>query len=213
MSIKKEVNRDHTSESYDALAPEYDARWKGYIENTHQKMLDQLEASPSDRLLDISAGTGYLAKYVHQNEWDFDEFVLNDVSTEMLAKAKEKVGSDERFLFTGFSADQMGFESHSFDRVISLNAFHNYSDQAAVIGEVYRVLKPGGRFYLLDWNKEGFFRPINYLIDKFTSETIQTVSIKEAEQLLRSFHFSITHKQAWYYRYWNLFLICSTKPD
>lgn len=212
MSIKKEVSRDYTSESYNALASEYDARWKGYIENTHQKLLGQLEVKPTDRLLDISAGTGYLAKYLQENEWDFAEFVLNDVSAEMLAKAKEKVGIDERFLFTDYSAEQLGFQSNSFDRVISLNAFHNYPEQEAVIREVYRVLKPGGRFYLLDWNKAGFFRPVNYFIDIFTPETIQTVSVEEAEELLRSYQFSIQQKHTWYYRYWNLFLICATKP-
>jgi ubiquinone/menaquinone biosynthesis C-methylase UbiE len=207
------MSRDYTAESYDALASKYDVRWKGYLENTHQKLLGQLKIHPSDRLLDISAGTGYLAKQVQQNEWEFYEFVLNDVSSEMLGKAREKVGSDDRYRFTGYSAEQMSFESNSFDRVISMNAFHNYQDQGAVIREVYRILKPGGMFYLLDWNKEGLFRTVNYWIDKLTSETIQAVSADAAGELLSSYHFNIKHKQTWRYRYWNLFLITVAKPD
>ncbi|WP_421773464.1 class I SAM-dependent methyltransferase [Gracilimonas sp.] len=212
MAVKKELSRNKTADSYNALAPEYDVRWKGYIENTHQKLLNLLEINPSDRVLDISAGTGYLAKYLQKNGWEFDQFVLNDISSEMLGKAQEKVGSDGRYGFTEYRAEQMGFESNSFDRVISMNAFHNYSDQGAVIREVYRVLKPGGSFYMLDWNKQGFFRPVNYLINVFTTETIQTVSLGEAEKLLRLYGFCIHQKDYWYYRYWNLFLICATKP-
>ncbi|MCP9291076.1 methyltransferase domain-containing protein [Gracilimonas sediminicola] len=213
MANRTELSKDETAESYDALASKYDVRWKGYLENTHQKLLGQLRIHPSDRVLDISAGTGYLAKYIQQNDWEFGEFVLNDVSSEMLGKAQEKVGSDDRYRFTGYSAEQMSFETNSFDRVISMNAFHNYPNQEAVIQEVYRVLKPGGMFYLLDWNKEGLFRVVNYWIDKLTSETIQTVSVDDAEALLSSLHFNIKNKQTWHYRYWNLFLITVNKPE
>ena len=211
VAVKTKPGTDSTAESYDTQASRYDEKWKSYIENTHRKLLNQLNTHSSDRVLDLSAGTGYLAQLLNEKNYAFEEFVLNDLSPEMIGIAQNKVGTESRFSFTGYSAHQLGFRSNSFDRVISLNAFHNYPNQAAVIREIYRVLKPGGVFYLLDWNREGFFRMINYWIDKLTNEVIQPVSLVEAEGLLRSYNFDIQHKEAWTFNYWNLFLISGKK--
>lgn len=205
------MNKKYTAQSYDGQASQYDERWEGYLENTHQKLLRQLATDSSDHLLDLSAGTGVLAELLHQKGNEFGEIILNDLSQKMLEVAQKKVGHVNNISFTGYSADKLGFQSNSFDQVISMNAFHNYPDQVSVIQEVYRVLKPGGCFYLLDWNREGLFRVANYWIDKLTNETIQTVTIAEACKMLTSHHFDIQHSEKWHYKYWNLFLIKAVK--
>ncbi|MEQ8525201.1 class I SAM-dependent methyltransferase [Gracilimonas sp.] len=205
------MNKNYTAESYNAQAAQYDERWKGYLVNTHQRLLREFDTDPLDRLLDLSAGTGFLAELLQQREDEFREFILNDLSSKMLEIAQKKLRHVNNISFTGHSADKLGFQSNSFDQVISMNAFHNYPDQVAVFREVHRVLKPGGNFYLLDWNREGLFKVINYWIDKLTNETIQTVTMGEAIEMLTSHHFDVHHKEKWSYRYWNLFLIKGVK--
>lgn len=207
------MNENQTTDSYNAQSFQYDEKWKGYLENTHQKLLSHFVTDSSDRLLDLSAGTGFLAELLQRKEHVFGEFVVNDPSSKMLEVAQKKVGHVNKISFTGYFADQLGFQANTFDQVICMNAFHNYPGQAAVIREAHRVLKPGGVFYMLDWNREGLFRIVNYCIDKLINETIQTVTVGEACEMLTSYHFDIHHNESWRYRYWNLFLIKAVKQS
>jgi len=68
------------------------------------------------------------------------------------AKTKsERAGVSVRF-DQGF-ADELRYESKSFDRVFSSLMFHHLDEQTQqkTLREVLRVLKPGGSFHLLDF--------------------------------------------------------------
>ena len=208
---RKAVYKKRNAGSYDAQASDYDLKWAEYIRNTHQKLLKRLNTDPDHRILDLSAGTGYLTSLMLQEGCSFDQFVLNDLSTNMLKKARENLPQHEKIVFTRHSANQLEFNSNSFDHIISLNAFHNYYSQSEVIREVFRLLKPGGHFYLLDWNREGFFKWVNYGIQLLSNEWIQTVTMKEAADLLQSYHLNVRHKESWKHNYWNLFLVSAQK--
>ena len=46
---------------YDKLADRYDKLYQAYLRHTHEKLLNELELSSTDEVLDCSAGTGLLA--------------------------------------------------------------------------------------------------------------------------------------------------------
>jgi ubiquinone/menaquinone biosynthesis C-methylase UbiE len=48
------------------------------------------------------------------------------------------------------SAEEIPFPDNTFDMVTSNGAFNLVVDKARALGEVYRVLKPGGRFMIAD---------------------------------------------------------------
>ena len=48
------------------------------------------------------------------------------------------------------------FPARSFDAVVSMNALHHIRDHRSVIGEMLRVLKPGGKIVLADFDAKGF---------------------------------------------------------
>jgi SAM-dependent methyltransferase len=51
------------------------------------------------------------------------------------------------------------FQSSSFDYITNQLSYHHTQDKAAMIGEVYRLLKPGGRFVLTNidpWSMAGW---------------------------------------------------------
>ena len=56
----------------------------------------------------------------------------------------------ENIAFLEASAEELSFPDNSFDVVISNGVFNLVVDKAKAVGEVYRVLKPGGRFMLAD---------------------------------------------------------------
>lgn len=57
------------------------------------------------------------------------------------------------------SADRLPFADDSFDNALSINSIHIWSDPAAGLRELHRVLKPEGRLVL------GFVRPALWFAD------------------------------------------------
>lgn len=198
---------DKIAEWYNKQAPKYEKKWADYLSHTHESFLRAFECRKEDQILDISAGTGLLPKYMFEREYRFSKMVLNDVSEEMLKVARKRFKNDPAISFTEESSEQLSFENNSFDRVISLNAFHHYKDHQKVISEIRRVLNPGGKVYILDWNRKGIFTLVNYCIDLFSSETIQTLNVDEITEMLEADAFLIEEQKEWRYSYWNFYLV------
>lgn len=120
----------------------------------------KLSYNHNESLLDIGCGTGMLvimAKQQHSGSRivgiDPDERIL----TIARKKAKKQGVQAE---FTNAGADRLPFADNSFDVVISSLVFHHLPTdiKKAALKEIYRVLKPAGRFLLADYGKaEGLF--------------------------------------------------------
>ena len=101
-------------------------------------VLEWLEAKPAERILDLGCGDGQLSKHVAAG----GALVQGvDASPEMVAAARSRGIAVEQA-----SAEALPFDDASFDAVFSNAALHWVRDQDAMMGEVRRVLKPGGRF-------------------------------------------------------------------
>ena len=57
--------------------------------------------------------------------------------------------------FQQATAESLPFPDGSFDLVFSTMTFHHWSDQRKAIGEIRRVLAPGGRWLLADMVAKG----------------------------------------------------------
>jgi ubiquinone/menaquinone biosynthesis C-methylase UbiE len=95
-------------------------------------------------VLDIGCGTG--------NQLVANRAILPnarmvglDRSLEMLRQAQSK-GSD--IVWVQADAAMLPFGGGSFDFITCQHAFHHVRDREAMLGEVLRVLRPGGRFVL-----------------------------------------------------------------
>jgi len=75
-----------------------------------------------------------------------------DLVPEMLTRAKAnlKKTSVQNVTFQEASAERLPFPDGTFDVVLSNGAFNLIPDKAKGLGEVFRVLKPSGRFQLAD---------------------------------------------------------------
>lgn len=181
---------------------EYEKSWKGYLENTHDKLVKILlpDLSEKDTILDVSCGTGMLASHLIKREAPFRELVMNDISSNMLKTAQSRLPSDPRLTFSIQPAENLEFGTNRFTRIICLNAFHNYDQPTVVLNQFKRILTPDGKLYLLDWNRTGWFRLINTLIRWTGRETINTFNLQEITYLLEKFEFNILYTDQWNYR-------------
>lgn len=107
---------------------------------------------PAQSVLDISTGTGDLAISVAANR--SIRVVGLDPSPEMLKVARDKINrfansiGDVR-LVTGV-AEALPFESDSFDAVAVAFGVRNFQDRQKGLSEMSRVLKPNGKWVILE---------------------------------------------------------------
>ena len=106
-----------------------------------------LLADANGRVLEIGVGTGL--SFVHYPE--VYELVGVDPSEPMLRRARrraENIGRDVTLVEA--PAEALPFEDDSFDTVVSLTVLCTVEDPARTLGEIRRVLRPGGRLLFLE---------------------------------------------------------------
>lgn len=204
---------EFTADTFNKKASSYEDKWNSYLKHTHREFLHRIETANSDVILDLSCGTGLLAEEMIQQNFSFKKLILNDPSEEMLAIARERLPDNGTISFTNRHVQEMEYEENSFDEILCLNAFHFYSGQHAIIENIYRMLKPGGKFYVLDWNRSGFFRIINMIIRLSAPERINSRSLNELEQMLRQCKFTINASNTWNWRYWKFLFVEAGKEN
>ena len=103
-------------------------------------------------LLDIGCGTGTFAGMLVATSLPAKVVGL-DYSPAMCQVATSKatsIGVENRARFVTADSEHLPFADGSFDFATCSNSFHHYPHQQNVVTEVRRVLRPGGRFMLID---------------------------------------------------------------
>ncbi|HEY2663588.1 MAG TPA: class I SAM-dependent methyltransferase [Candidatus Binataceae bacterium] len=132
---------------YDRIGVDYDAtrRADPYIVS---RLLHHL-SSPSGRYcLDLACGTG---NYTAALAATGTRLIAIDQSSVMLAAAREK---SPTVTWMRANADSLPFAAASFDAAMSTLAHHHFPDIDAAFAEVFRVLKPAGRFVIFTFTPE-----------------------------------------------------------
>ena len=101
------------------------------------------------KLLEVPVGTGILTMPLYQTLPRADITCL-DYSPDMMGQAREKAERMglQNVQFRQGDVGALPYEDSSFDIVLSLNGFHAFPDKEAAYRETFRVLKPGGVFFL-----------------------------------------------------------------
>jgi ubiquinone/menaquinone biosynthesis C-methylase UbiE len=112
-----------------------------------------LGAEPGDRVLDVGCGPGFYVSELLGTVGPQGSVVGVDVSRDMLAVAARRAGDRPNVEFHEGAATALPFPDDSFDRAASVQVFEYVEDIPAALGEVHRVLRPGGRLVLwdVDW--------------------------------------------------------------
>lgn len=114
----------------------------------------RVEVAPGMRVLDLCTGTGDLALRCAQHLMD-GRVVGVDFSQQMLALARRKTPAFQQARVTWLLADgeQLPFPPGSFDRALIGFSTRNFGSLERAAREVCRVLRPGGRWVILEAGK------------------------------------------------------------
>lgn len=98
------------------------------------------------RILDIGCGTGKLARYLRE-ETGCEVIGIDPIQTQI---EKARLNSPS-VTFMVQSAEQMAFADNAFDFAVSLKALHEIPAPKNALRESNRVLKAGGKVFIVDW--------------------------------------------------------------
>jgi demethylmenaquinone methyltransferase/2-methoxy-6-polyprenyl-1,4-benzoquinol methylase len=106
------------------------------------------------RVLDLAGGTGDVATRIARAS-DGARVVVGDINRNMLAEGErraETAGLSDRLSFVEANAEELPFDRGSFDAVTIAFGIRNVPRVEKALSEIYRVLKPGGRFLCLEFS-------------------------------------------------------------
>ena len=123
-----------------------------------KKTVALAQAAAGEKVLDVGCGTGTLAIALRAKVGPGGEVVGLDAAPEMIAVARDKAakrGADIDFR-VGL-IEEIPFPDDSFDLVLSSLMLHHLPENVRQEGlaEIRRVLKPGGRFLVVDLSVHG----------------------------------------------------------
>ncbi len=133
---------------YDLAAADYDKK-ESYLDSFEKdKLLPMLGDLKGKKVLDVGAGTGRLTLRLAKLGADVTAL---DISEEMLKKLKVKAKKIKDVIG---DCESMPFEDESFDVVVATFHIVHLKGLKRFFDEVYRVLKPSGKFLVTNINQK-----------------------------------------------------------
>jgi SAM-dependent methyltransferase len=163
---QKEIDFFGGIDLYDVFTPE-----------SNQQLLDAFKRltglSRGARVADLGCGSGVFTELLRQAGYDA---IGLDLSPKLVAAGRAKHPGLE--LIEG-DVEQLPWATASFDGVLLSGIVHHLPDPRRCAGEVFRVLRPGGRFMAFDPNR---MNPFMYLYRDRTSPFYSSAGVTENER-------------------------------
>jgi ubiquinone/menaquinone biosynthesis C-methylase UbiE len=117
---------------------------------SREELLQWLPTGRAQSILDVGSGTGF---YTDEIAPSVGHVIGLDLQTEMHEQYRERGVPDNVSPLTA-DAGRLPFDGGTFDGAFSTMTFHESATEQS-IGELWRVLRSGGRAVIVDWSADG----------------------------------------------------------
>ncbi len=168
--------KEQVTKMFDTISENYDGLNRvisfGIDVNWRKKVVKLVSENNPKQILDIATGTGDLA--IMMASLNPDRIVGLDISEGMLAVGKQKINkqnlSNKIEMVVGDS-ENIPFKDNTFDAITVSFGVRNFENLDKGLQEINRVLKPGGKFVVLETSnptkfpfKQGYKLYTNFLL-------------------------------------------------
>lgn len=151
--------REQVEHMFDAISPRYDLLNRlfslGIDQGWRRKVIRLVKQEPVDRLLDVATGTADLAILAGRRKAAL-RITGVDISEGMLQQGREKVKAArlvDRITLQRADSAALPFPDSTFDAITVAFGVRNFEDLERGLKEMLRVLRPGGRLFVLEFSK------------------------------------------------------------
>lgn len=147
--------KEQVTQMFDTISKEYDGLNRvisfGIDIQWRNKVVAIVAAEKPEKILDIATGTGDLA--INLVRTKASKIVGLDISSGMLEIGSKKIGAkklDATIEMVLGDSENIPFEDNAFDAITVAFGVRNFENLEKGLAEIYRVLKPGGTFVVLE---------------------------------------------------------------
>lgn len=176
----KEQKSTQIKRMFDQIADTYDqlnhTLSLGIDKSWRRKGIDFLRPFNPSSILDIATGTGDLAISM-QKQLNTEHIVGADISEGMMNVGRKKVeeaGLSKYISFEMQDCTALTYADNTFDAVTAAFGVRNYENIAMGLGEMFRVMKPGGHLMILELSTPEHF-PMKQLYNIYSKLVIPTI--------------------------------------
>lgn len=118
-----------------------------------EQTIRRMNLQPGERVLDLGCGVGWatriLARLVADGQEGGGQVVGLDISDEMISRARAASKEFENVMYIWGSAQRIPWQENFFDKILSIESFYYYADQDRALAELFRVMAPNSKLYIL----------------------------------------------------------------
>ena len=146
-----------TKEVFDKVASKYDIMNDIMSLGAHrywkELLIDWLSPEGDMHIIDVAGGTGDVARRFLKRVAGKGKATVCDPNEFMVEEGKKNRTYKDKIEWVVASAEDLPFKENTFDAYLVSFGVRNFSNIEKSLGEAYRVLKPGGKFYCLEFSK------------------------------------------------------------
>jgi ubiquinone/menaquinone biosynthesis C-methylase UbiE len=132
-------------EFFNQMAATWDERfYTAEMAERLPRLVSLFHLKPGARILDVGAGTGGIIPFLLEAIGPEGSLWAIDYAEEMVKIGLMKFQKESRVVFELASVENLPYKDQFFDQVVCFGAFPHFGDKEKALGEMGRVLKPGG---------------------------------------------------------------------
>ena len=155
-TVGQGVNERFLSRELDTagMAARFESEGREAFARRHS-VIAALRLRPGMAVADVGAGSGFYAALMAASVGPAGTVYAVEIAPNWIEHLTKKFAAEglDNVHVVQSTADSVNLPEGSLDLIFSSDTYHHFEDPPQILGSIYRALKPGGRWVVLDFDR------------------------------------------------------------